>query len=95
MIIITNSELIEIVSNKAKSDNNIFKWQTEYIIELYIKCLINELKNGNDIKIFNLGSFKHYKRKSYVGRDINSNENITIPESFYISFKPSKNIKTK
>lgn len=51
-----------------------------------------EIKNGCKIKIEGLGTFSSYIRQAYVGKNVNGKIG-EIPDTRYISFKPSKKLK--
>ena len=93
MYIINNSEIVNIVANDVIRNIHVCKWQTEYIIDRYLKEISTQLKEGNDVKISGLGTFTHKLRKGYIGTDLNTKKTTTIPDRKYIAFKPSKKIK--
>lgn len=64
----------------------------DYIINSFIGIIGNEIRKGSKVKIDNLGTFSSYTRKSYIGKNVNGNIE-SIPDSKYISFKPSKKLK--
>ena len=51
-----------------------------------------EIKNGCKIKIEGLGTFSSYIRQAYIGKNVNG-KTEEIPDTRYISFKPSKKLK--
>ncbi|MCI9077345.1 MAG: hypothetical protein HFH68_00280 [Lachnospiraceae bacterium] len=85
------SELInKIWENTSKS---IEKVKIEYIINNSIKIIGNEIKEGHNVKIEGLGSFRTCYRKPYTGNDIKNGQTVKIPKTVYIRFTPSHKIK--
>lgn len=76
------------------NDNNDFfkKSDIEYIINSFVDIIREDIKNGNKVKIEGLGTFSSYTRQSYIGKKLNGNIG-EIPNTRYISFKPSKKLK--
>lgn len=87
---ITKSEII----NRIWNDNieNFKKKDIEYIINSFIKIVEEEIKKGIKIKIEGFGTFSSYIRRAYLGKSVNGNIE-EIPDTRYISFKPSKKLK--
>ena len=87
---ITKSEIInQIWDNNIESYS---KKDIENIINAFIETVSQEIKNGCKVKIEGLGTFSSFIRKAYVGKNLNGNIE-KIPETKYISFKPSKKLK--
>ena len=56
-----------------------------------IDIIIDGLQTNGYVKIHNFGSFKIKRKKSRIGRNPKTKENVMINERNVISFKPSKN----
>lgn len=87
---IVKSELID--KTWKNTNKNFKKNDVEFIINTFIKTIIDEIKNECKIKIDGFGTFSSYIRHAYIGKNINGNVE-EIPDTRYISFKPSKKIK--
>ena len=55
-----------------------------------IDIIIDGLKTDGFVKIHNFGSFKVIRKKSRIGRNPKTLENVMINERNIIKFKPSK-----
>ena len=71
----------------TKKDCVIFVNEIIYII-------IEGLKTNGYVKIHNFGSFKAKKKKSRLGRNPKTLEDVIIEERNVLSFKPSKSFLT-
>lgn len=88
---IVKSELINKTWDELNKDFK--KYEVEKVVNTFLIQVENVLKNGEDIKIPGVGSFKHKFRNTNVGNNISKN-NINVPvKQHYICFKPSKNLK--
>lgn len=87
---IVKSELINntwINTNKKYKKNDV-----EFIINTFLRTIIDGLKEEHNVKIDGFGSFSSYLRHAYIGKNANGIVE-EIPETKYISFKPSKKLK--
>ena len=57
-----------------------------------LDIIIEGLKNDGYVKIHNFGSFKIKRKKSRIGRNPKTKEDVMINERNVISFKPSKSV---
>jgi len=57
-----------------------------------IEIIIEGLRNKGYVKIHNFGSFNVNRKKSRIGRNPKTMENVMISERNVLKFKPSKNI---
>ena len=55
-----------------------------------IDIIIEGLKSKGYVKIHNFGSFKIMRKKSRIGRNPKTKQNVMISERNVIKFKPSK-----
>ena len=54
--------------------------------------VVNGLKSNGYVKIHNFGSFKIKRKKSRIGRNPKTKENVMISERNVLTFKPSKSV---
>tara|TARA_B100001059_G_C17602674_1_gene460378 strand:- start:130 stop:435 length:306 start_codon:yes stop_codon:yes gene_type:complete len=59
-----------------------------------LEIIIEGLKTNGYVKIHNFGSFKAKKKKSRLGRNPKTLENVIIEERNVLLFKPSKSFLT-
>ena len=59
-----------------------------------VDIIIVGLKENEIVKIHNFGTFKLRKKKSRIGRNPKTKEEVMIKERSVISFKPSKKVKS-
>tara|TARA_X000000368_G_C22783790_1_gene602733 strand:+ start:224 stop:526 length:303 start_codon:yes stop_codon:yes gene_type:complete len=57
-----------------------------------LEIIIEGLKNNGFVKIHNFGSFKIRKKKSRIGRNPKTKENVIIGERNVLTFKASKSV---
>ena len=62
------------------------------IVNDIIDIIIIGLKSDNKVKIHNFGTFKLKNKKSRIGRNPKTKEEVMISERKVISFKASKNV---
>lgn len=90
LIRITKSEIINQIWNE--NTKTYTKKDIEFIINSFIRIVQNEIRNDCKIKIEGFGTFSSYVRQAYIGKSTNGNVE-EIPDTRYISFKPSKKLK--
>ena len=59
-----------------------------------LEIIIEGLKSKGYVKIHNFGSFKIKRKKSRLGRNPKTKEDVIIGERNVLSFKPSKSVLT-
>ena len=60
------------------------------IVNDIIECIIQGLIDSDFVKIHNFGTFKVKRKKSRIGRNPKTRQDVMINERNIISFKPSK-----
>ena len=60
------------------------------IVNDIIEKIIQGLIDSDFVKIHNFGTFKLKRKKSRIGRNPKTRENVMIEERYIVSFKPSK-----
>ena len=55
-----------------------------------IDIIVDGLQNYGRVKIHNFGTFKLKRKRSRIGRNPKTKENVMIEERYIVSFKPSK-----
>ena len=62
------------------------------IVNDIIEIIINGLQHSGFVKIHNFGTFKLKMKKSRLGRNPKTKEEVIIADRYVVSFKASKNI---
>ena len=62
---------------------------TEIVNEI-IEKIIQGLIDSDFVKIHNFGTFKLKRKRSRIGRNPKTRENVMIEDRYIVSFKPSK-----
>ncbi len=83
------SELISAVAAKAE----IQKKDAEKAVGALLDIIIEQVAEGEDIRIVGFGTFERRERKERTGSDPRTNEKITIPASKVPAFKAGKAFK--
>ena len=65
--------------------------EVKCVIEAFLTCLREALKDGETVKIKDLGTFTPTTTKTRIGRNPKTGEAIEIPEKRTVKFRPSPN----
>lgn len=65
--------------------------EVKSVIETFLTCLREALKDGETVKIKDLGTFTPTTTKARMGRNPKTGEAIEIPEKRTVKFRPSPN----
>ena len=80
----------EDIAESLHSDFGLTKKDCIIFVNDIIDIIIGGLKTKGYVKIHNFGSFKVTKKKSRIGRNPKTMEDVMISERNVIKFKPSK-----
>ena len=86
----TRNDIIEAISENvglSLSDSSL-------IIEEIFESILNELENGDDVKISSFGTFSVRYKKSRIGRNPKTGVEVPITERNVVSFSSSNVLKT-
>ncbi len=83
------SELISTVAEKAE----ITKKDAEKAVTAVLDTIVEQVANGEEIRIVGFGTFERRERKERIGCDPRTNEKITIAASKVPAFKAGKAFK--
>jgi DNA-binding protein HU-beta len=83
------AELTSAVSAKT----GLSKTDAEAIVRQVFDEIAIALKNGEEVKIANFGSFEKKVRAARTGRNPITGETISIPATNQVGFKASKHLK--
>lgn len=85
----TKADIVEAVYANAK----LSKKESAEIVELVIETLKETLDRGEKVKISGFGNFQVRTKKSRVGRNPQTGEEIEIAARRVLSFRPSQVLK--
>lgn len=97
-ITVTGTELLDDIITKLKKKprfENVTKEQTKIIIDTFKDTVIELVSEGHDIRLVGFGSFLVKHRKATTGRNPRTKEEVQIPASTSVGFKPGKEFKNK
>ena len=81
------------IVNRVAEQMNITKVKAEAVVESVFNSLKNALRHGERIELRGFGVFAVKPRKSGVGRNPRTGEEVAIPPGNTIRFKPGKEIR--
>ena len=82
----------EDIAESLHTDFGLTKKDCIIFVNDIIDIIIEDLKASGYVKIHNFGSFKVSKKKSRIGRNPKTMEEVMISERNVLKFKPSKMI---
>ena len=82
----------EDIAESLHNDFGLTKKDCIIFVNDIIDIIVDGLKNNGYVKIHNFGSFKIKRKKSRLGRNPKTKENVIIDERNVITFKASKNV---
>tara|TARA_A100000164_G_C21437019_1_gene553715 strand:+ start:30 stop:347 length:318 start_codon:yes stop_codon:yes gene_type:complete len=65
------------------------KRDCQYFFESFLEIVFSQLTSQKDVKIVNFGIFKVKRKKSRLGRNPKTKEEVIISERNVVKFKPS------
>jgi len=80
----------EDIAESLHEDFGLTKKDCIFFVNDIIEIIIEGLKNRGYVKIHNFGSFKVTRKKSRIGRNPKTMEDVMISERNVLKFKPSK-----
>jgi DNA-binding protein HU-beta len=81
------------IANKIALATGLSKVETETVVEGFILCVIDALRNNETIEIRGFGTFKVKERKPRIARNPKSGEKVELGKRFVPIFKVSKEFK--
>ena len=66
-----------------------FQRECQYFFESLLDVISSQLKSHKDVKIVNFGIFRVKNKKSRIGRNPKTKEEVIISERNVVTFKPS------
>lgn len=63
------------------------------VVETLLKDIMQEMASGNKVQFAGFGTFEPKEMAERTGRNLNTNEPVTIPARIVPSFKPGNRMK--
>ena len=82
-------DLIESVAEKS----DLSKVKSSEVVEVVLSSIEGALRKGREVRFVGFGSFVITERKATKGRNPRTKEEIDIPASTSVRFKPGKALK--
>ena len=82
----------EIIADSLHDEFGLTKKDCLTFVNDILDIIVDGLKVDGYVKIHNFGSFKIKKKKSRIGRNPKTKEDVIIQERNVVIFKPSKSI---
>ena len=89
---INNNFTREDIAESLHNEFGLTKKDCVIFVNDIIDIIIDGLETNGYVKIHNFGSFKIKRKKSRLGRNPKTKENVMIDERNVITFKASKNV---
>ncbi|WP_279312850.1 HU family DNA-binding protein [Acetobacter sp. AN02] len=86
---LNKQELVAAVADEA----DLPKAKASEVVDAVFGAIENALKNGQEVRLVGFGTFVTAHRKATKGRNPRTGEEIDIPASTSVRFKPGKSLK--
>ena len=63
------------------------------VVETLLRDIVQEMAKGNKVQLSGFGTFEPKEMAERIGRNLNTNEPVTIPARIVPSFKPGNRMK--
>lgn len=73
---LTKKDLI----NAVYENSALSKQAIEQVVDTFLETLVSEVEQGNQVRIFELGTFSLQTRSARTGRNPMTGESVAIPE---------------
>ncbi|CAN5487244.1 HU family DNA-binding protein [soil metagenome] len=81
------------IAARISDATGLSKKETEVVVEGFISCIIECLKDNGNVEIRGFGTFKNNIKQPRVARNPKTGENINLEKRFIPMFKVSKEFK--
>ncbi len=81
------------LANKISAEKNISKAEALKVVEAIFETIVDELKNGETVKIPGFGNFVVKTRKARTAVIPLTNKKVIVPSYKTVGFKPAKQFK--
>tara|TARA_B100000029_G_scaffold264482_1_gene260665 strand:- start:360 stop:647 length:288 start_codon:yes stop_codon:yes gene_type:complete len=88
---LTRADLAELIYSEV----GISKTEASEIVDQFFEEIINDLVDGNSVKLTSFGTFSVRHKKERIGRNPKTKEEAIIDARRVISFRASKELKKR
>ena len=88
---LTRADLVELIYSEV----GISKTEASEIVDQFFEEIINDLVDGNSVKLTSFGTFSVRHKKERIGRNPKTKEEAIIDARRVISFRASKELKKR
>lgn len=81
------------IVDRIAAGTGLTKIETEAVVNGFIQCVIDAMKEGRSIELRGFGTFKIQHRAPRTARNPRTNEELQIPARHVPVFKPSKDFR--
>ncbi|HEY5122675.1 MAG TPA: HU family DNA-binding protein [Ignavibacteria bacterium] len=81
------------IAAKIADATGLSKRETEIVVEGFITCIIEALKENDSVEIRGFGTFKNSAKEPRMARNPKTGESIELGKRFIPKFKVSKEFK--
>jgi len=81
------------IAAKIAEATGLSKRETEIVVEGFITCIIDALKENDTVEIRGFGTFKNSVKEPRMARNPKTGESIKLTKRFIPKFKVSKEFK--
>lgn len=86
---VIKADLVDTVYQKVGLSRN----EAAHIVEVIFSVMKEALRNGEDVQVVGFGNFKIRQKRTRVGRNPKTGEEIMITSRKVLTFKPSRNLR--
>jgi len=86
---LTKADLVEGVASSAE----LSKKESEAIVNVFLRSMVEALRNGEGIELRGFGSFRFRHRGARSGRNPRTGESVQVPAKRVVYFKMGKELK--
>ncbi len=83
--VVTKAEVV----NYLNENIGLSKRECQYFFETFLHIILTQLKSHKDVKIVNFGNFQIKNKKSRIGRNPKTKEEVIITQRNVVKFKSS------
>ena len=68
------------LTNAVYENSALSKQAIEEVVDTFLETLVDEVEQGNQVRVFELGTFSLQTRSARTGRNPKTGESVAIPE---------------
>jgi nucleoid DNA-binding protein len=83
------------IAAKIAEATGLSKRETETVVEGFLQCIVDALKENDTVEIRGFGTFKNVEKEPRTARNPKTGETIKLGKRYIPKFKVSKDFKTE